>query len=598
MRSLIKSLGDIWRLALPYFTTRDIGEARIWPLPRYRAPERWIGLALLVAVIGIELGQVAISVRLSYFNRDWFNAIQEKDAAEFWKQLLFVFSPLAAVFIGSAILQLVMRAYLTIRWRRWMTEKMMSTWLDGSVHYRMQLTGSSSDNPDQRIADDLNQFTTTTFALGLGLLSRATTLVSFSVILWSLSAGFTFPGTAIRVPGFLFWIALVYAVLVTWLTHLIGRPLIGLYFQQQRYEADFRFSLARLREYGEQVALLGGEATEHLSLSRRFGALIGNFLAIVDSRKKVVAFTASYSQANVVLPFIFIAPYYFAGKVTLGVMTQTAGAFSNVQESLSFFIDSYSTIAEYKSVVDRLTGFVASAAKARALSTAVPHIEVAPEGGDDLAIHDLEVALPRGGKVVRIKDARLRQGESVLVNGPSGAGKSTLFRAISGIWPFGHGAIKVPRGARVMLLPQRPYVPIGTLRAALTYPAPAEAFPDALVRSTLEAVQLSAFADRLNEEAHWGQTLSLGEQQRLALGRALLARPDWLFLDEATSALDEPLEEAMYRLLAERLPGVTIVSIGHRHTLKAFHTRHMELTPIAGRFSELEECQAEGLAAG
>ena len=201
MRSLIKSLSDIWRLALPYFTTRDIGEARIWPLPRYRAPERWIGLALLVAVIGIELGQVAISVRLSYFNRDWFNAIQDKDAAEFWKQLLFVFSPLAAVFIGSAILQLVMRAYLTIRWRRWMTEKMMSTWLDGSVHYRMQLTGSSSDNPGQRIADDLNQFTTTTFALGLGLLSRATTLVSFSVILWSLSAGFTFPGTAIRVPA-------------------------------------------------------------------------------------------------------------------------------------------------------------------------------------------------------------------------------------------------------------------------------------------------------------------------------------------------------------------------------------------------------------
>ncbi|MBV9518004.1 MAG: ABC transporter ATP-binding protein/permease, partial [Hyphomicrobiales bacterium] len=461
MRALMKSLGDIWRLAVPYFTTRDIGEARIWPF-RYRAQERWIGLSLLIAVVGIELGQVAINVRLSYFGRDWFNAIQEKDAAQFWDQLLFVFSPLAAIGIASAILQLVLRSYLTIRWRRWMTEKTMSKWLGGSAHYRMQLTGSSSDNPDQRIADDINQFTTTTFALGLGLLSKATSLVSFSVILWTLSTGFTFPGTDMRVPGFLFWIALIYAALVTWLTHLIGRPLISLYFQQQRYEADFRFSLARLREYGEQVALLGGEDTEHLNLSRRFSALIGNFLAIVDCRKKVVAFTASYAQANVVLPFIFIAPYYFAGKVMLGVMTQTAGAFSNVQEALSFFIDSYATIAEYKSVVDRLTGFAASIDRARALSSATPHIEVKPEGADDLAIHDLEVALPKGGKVVRIKDARLRQKESVLVNGPSGAGKSTLFRAISGIWPFGHGAIKVPKGARVMLLPQRPYVPIGT----------------------------------------------------------------------------------------------------------------------------------------
>ena len=596
MRALMKSLGEIWRLAVPYFTTRDVGEARIWPF-RYRAQERWIGLSLLIAVIGIELGQVAINVRLSYFGRDWFNAIQEKNAAEFWKQLLLVFSPLAAIGIASAILQLVLRAYLTIRWRRWMTERTISNWLDGSAHYRMQLTGSSSDNPDQRIADDINQFTTTTFALGLGLLSKATSLVSFAVILWTLSAGFTFPGTEMEVPGFLFWIALFYAALVTWLTHLIGRPLIRLYFQQQRYEADFRFSLARLREYAEQVALLGGETTEHLNLSGRFRALIGNFLNIVDCRKKVVAFTASYSQANVVLPFIFIAPYYFAGKVMLGVMTQTAGAFSNVQEALSFFIDSYANIAEYKSVVDRLTTFAASADKARALSIVKPHIEVATDGGDDLAMRDVEVALPKGGNVVRIKDARLRRGESVLVNGPSGAGKSTLFRAVSGIWPFGKGSIKVPTGAKVMLLPQRPYVPIGTLRAALTYPAPADAFPDAVVREALDAVQLSQFADRLDEEAHWGQTLSLGEQQRVALGRALLAKPDWLFLDEATSALDEPLEQAMYRLLPEKLPGVTIVSIGHRQTLQAFHKRRIELKPGADGVSEPMDVRVEELAA-
>ena len=478
MRALMKSLGDIWRLALPYFTTRDIGEARIWPLPRYRAQERWIGLASPHRGRRHRAGAGRDQCAPFLFRPGLVQRHPGKGRGRVLETAPFRFQP----FGGDLHRQrhpadLVMRAYLTIRWRRWMTEKTMSNWLDGSAHYRMQLTGSSTDNPDQRISEDINDFTTTTFALGLGILSKATSLVSFSVILWTLSAGFTFPGTDMRVPGFLFWIALVYAVLATGLTHLIGRPLISLYFQQQRYEADFRFSLARLREYGEQVALLGGEATEHLGLSRRFGALIGNFLSIVDCRKKVVAFTASYSQANVVLPFIFIAPYYFAGKVMLGVMTQTAGAFSNVQEALSFFIDSYTTIAEYKSVVDRLTGFAASAAKARALGAAKPHIEVAPDGGDDLAIQDLEVALPKGGKVVRIKDARLRRGESVLVNGPSGAGKSTLFRAISGIWPFGQGAIEVPRGARVMLLPQRPYVPIGTLRAALTYPAPADAFP-------------------------------------------------------------------------------------------------------------------------
>jgi vitamin B12/bleomycin/antimicrobial peptide transport system ATP-binding/permease protein len=597
MRGLLKSLADIWRLAVPYFTTRDIGEARIWPF-RYRAQERWIGLAMLIILIGIVFAQVGMRVRLSYFGRDWFNAIQEKDAGEFWRQLLWVFSPLAAVFVVIAVFNIVLLNYLTIRWRRWMTERTIGDWLSGSAHYRMMLTSSSSDNPDQRIADDIERFTSTILELGLGLLSRVSSLISFTVILWTLSAGFTFPGTSVEVPGFLFWIAALYAILATWLTHLIGRPLISLYFQQQRYEADFRFSLARLREYGEQVALLGGEATEHRNLSARFRSLIGNFLSIVDRRKKVGAFTATYSQANVVVPYIFVAPYFFLDKVTLGVMTQTADAFSSVQESLSYFIESYRQIAEFKSVVDRLTGFQASTNRARALGSAMPHVEVRRGDGPDLGFKGLNVALPKGaGNVVRINDATLRRGESVLVNGPSGAGKSTLFRAVSGIWPFGEGEITVPAGAKVLLLPQRPYVPIGTLRAALTYPAPPDAYPDSEVRSILEAVRLGQFAPRLDEEGHWGQTLSLGEQQRLALGRALLAKPDWLFLDEATSALDEPLEQAMYELLPQRLPGVTIVSIGHRHTLRAFHKRRIELKPSADGVSEPTDMTQPSLAA-
>jgi putative ATP-binding cassette transporter len=597
MNALLKALADIWRLSVPYFTTREIGQARIWPF-RYRAQERWIGLAMLIALICIVFGIVGLRVRLSYFGRDWFNAIQDKDAAEFWNQLLFVFSPLAAVYVAAAVLQIVLLNYLIIRWRRWMTEHMITAWLGGSAHYRMMLTGSSSDNPDQRIADDIDRFTTTILDLGLGLLSKVSSLISFTVILWTLSAGFTFPGTNILVPGFLFWIAFFYAILATWVTHFIGRPLINLYFQQQRFEADFRFSLARLREYGEQVALLGGEATEHRTLSSRFRALIGNFLQIVDRRKKVGVFTFGYNQANVVVPYIFVAPYFFLDKITLGVMTQTADAFSNVQESLSYFIDSYRTIAEFKSVVDRLTSFGASTDRARALSSTKPHIEVERGADADLSFNNLEVALPKGGgNVVRIRDATLRKGESVLVNGPSGAGKSTLFRAVSGIWPFGQGEINLPKDGKVMLLPQRPYLPIGTLRAALTYPVPSDAYPDAAVRAVLDTVHLSQFASRLDEEAHWGQTLSLGEQQRLALGRALLAKPDWLFLDEATSALDEPLEQAMYRLLPERLPGATIVSIGHRHTLNAFHTRRIELRPAADGVSEPIDLPPASLAA-
>jgi putative ATP-binding cassette transporter len=595
MRALLKSLGDIWRLASPYFTARDVGEASFWNI-RFKTQERWIGLSLLAAVIGIELGQVAIDVRLSFFSRALYDALQNRAGAEFWSQLLYVFCPLAATGISSAVLQLVMRFYLSIRWRRWMTERMIGRWLRHSTHYRMQLAGGSTDNPDQRIADDLNQFTSTIFTLGLGLLSKATALASFAIILWTLSTGFTVPGTELRVPGFLFWVSLLYAGLVTWITHLIGRPLIRLYFQQQRYEADFRFSLARLREYGEQIALLRGEEAEHANLSRRFKALIGNFLQIVDCRKLVVAFTASYAQINAVLPIILLAPYYFSGKVSLGMMMQTVGAFSQVQSALSFFIASYADIAEFKSVVDRLTSFTLSTERARAPASGEPRIEIAP-GGEDLGISGLEIALPKGGTVVHVAHARFRRGESLLVEGASGAGKSTLFRAISGIWPFGGGRISVPENAKVMLLPQRPYVPIGTLRAALTYPAAPDAFADSKVRAVLEEVRLSQFADRLDEEAHWGQTLSLGEQQRLALGRALLARPDWLFLDEATSALDEPLEQEMYRLLPDKLPDVTLVSIGHRRTLQAFHKRRIELRPSTEGVFVPVEGDAEFLAA-
>ncbi|ACL55699.1 ABC transporter ATP-binding protein/permease [Methylobacterium nodulans] len=578
MQGLKRALLQIWRLTYPYYVTREETQIRIWPFGTFRLQERWVALSMAVLVIGIEFAQVAINVRLSYFNRDWFNAIQSKDAVAFWALLFSVFCFWAAIYVGSAIIQYVIQSFLRIRWRAWMTRHYVDRWLGNDTHYRMGLTGARADNPDQRIADDIDQFTQTTQTLAISFLSAVSNLVSFSVILWNISAVFTVPGTDWHVPGFLVWGALIYSGLVTWLTHLIGRPLIRLNFEQQRREADFRFSLARLREYGEQVALLSGGAAERASLRDRFGALIANFYAIVDRRKRLSAFTVSYQQVNVVIPYILVAPYYFAGQIQLGMMTQTAGAFARVESTMSFFITFYVTLADYKAQVDRLTSFDAAMERAEAMR-AQTRLVVAPGAGAALQVRDLALGLPDGRRIAAVRDLVLEPGETTLLTGPSGSGKSTLFRALAGIWPFGEGTVRTPAGATLMLLPQRPYLPMGTLRMAATYPDASGRHDDAAIREALEAARLPHLVTRLDEEAPWAQTLSLGEQQRLAIARALLAKPDWLFLDEATAAVDEPTEAALYRMLRQRLPGTTLVSIGHRSTLDAFHQRRLDMTP-------------------
>ncbi|WP_279358548.1 ABC transporter ATP-binding protein/permease [Methylobacterium indicum] len=577
MQGLKQALLQIWRLAYPYYTTREVTTVRLWPLPAVKMQERWVALTMAALVIGIEFAQVAINVRLSYFNRDWFNAIQGKDAAAFWSLLFSVFCLWAAVYVASAIIQYVIQSFLRIRWRAWMTRHYVERWLGNDTHYRMGFSGAQADNPDQRIADDIDQFTQTTQSLTISFLSAVSNLISFSVILWNISAAFTVPGTEWHVPGFLVWGALIYSALVTWITHRIGRALVGLNFEQQRREADFRFSLARLREYGEQVALLGGSRAEKVSLGDRFSALIQNFYAIVDRRKKLAAFTVSYQQVNVVIPYILVAPYYFAGQIPLGVMTQTAGAFSRVESTMSFFITFYVTLADYKAQVDRLTTFDAAMNRADAMAAASA-LSVVPATDRGLHLKGLALDLPDGRRIAEAPALSFRPGETTLLTGPSGSGKSTLFRAIAGIWPFGEGSVTTPEGARLMLLPQRPYLPMGSLRAAATYPEPAGRHDDAAIRAALEAARLPHLAARLDEEAPWAQALSLGEQQRLAIARALLAKPDWLFLDEATAALDEPTEAALYRMLRVELPDTTIVSIGHRSTLTAFHERRIDMT--------------------
>jgi vitamin B12/bleomycin/antimicrobial peptide transport system ATP-binding/permease protein len=563
LRGLFSTLATVWRIASPYFSSED----------------RWPGRILLASVIAIELSIVGITVLLNEWNARFYNALQDRDWNAFVYQLGY-FSVIAAVFILLAVYQLYLNQWLQIRWRRWLTQVYLKDWLAGSTHYRMQLQGDAADNPDQRIADDLAQFIQLTLTIGLQILNSTVTLGSFSFILWGLSAAAPLPlfGTTLTIPGYLVWAALIYAVFGTMLTHLIGRRLVPLNFQQQRYEADFRFNLVRVRENSEQIALLHGNDAERERLLGRFANVVGNWYALMARQKKLTFFTAGYSQAAVVFPFIMVSPAYFSNLMQLGGLMQTANAFGQVQNSLSVFVTLYRSIAEWRAVIQRLHGFEQSVAAARQLSVTPPVIEVTRTDKQAVSFKDLVVRLPNGVPLVNVNDVSIGVGEQVLVTGPSGTGKSTFCRALAGVWPFGQGRVELPKNARVMILPQRPYFPIATLGASVAYPAEPGEYDSGKVAELIAAVGLPALAERIDEEAHWNRMLSLGEQQRLGIARALLHAPDYLFRDEATASLDEAAEAALYRLLEARLPHATIVSIGHRATLAAFHERRLAFT--------------------
>jgi putative ATP-binding cassette transporter len=485
---------------------------------------------------------------------------------------------LAAISVATSVYQLYLNQWLQIRWRNWMTTRYLGDWLEGANHYRMQLRGDAADNPDQRIADDTKLFVDRTLDIGLTLLNSIVTFVSFVIILWGLSeeAPLSISGVTYAIPGYLVWAALIYSVFGTVLTQWIGAPLVNLDFEQQRREADFRFNLVRTRENAEQIALLDGERAERTRLLDRFGGVVSNWYAIMSRTKRLTAFTASFSQAAVIIPLVLIAPAYFAGKILLGSMVQAAEAFGSVQKALSFVVQVYRTMAEWRAVVARLDGFEMSVASAAHLKTDSGSISV-KAGGDEIDLDKLLVRLPGGAPLIAADSFRIRGHERMLLAGPSGAGKSTLFRAIAGIWPFGSGSISVPGKSTLMMLPQKPYFPIGSLHAAIAYPSEASSFAAERVKEVLQQIGLPQLAAKLDEKEHWNRILSLGEQQRLGIARALLQAPKFLFLDEATASLDEPAETALYRLLEEKLPDSTIVSIGHRSTLEAFHQRKAAL---------------------
>ena len=544
--------------------------------PYWKSEEKWSAILLLGAIVALNLFTVWLNVRFNYWNNDFYNALQQYDWSEFWRQFA-IFGAIAVASILAGVYSFYLRGILHIRWRRWLTEHFLRDWLGDQSYYRMKFDEATTDNPDQRISEDLDRFATITLALSLGLLSAVVTLVSFLSILWTLSGSLAIPigGTSLEIPGYMVFAALVYAVAGTMLTRWIGRPLIRLNFDQQRYEADFRFSMVRLRENAENVAFYGGEARELDTFHARFARVIANWWWIIKRRKKLAWFTYGYDQVAIVFPFLVAAPRYFDKVIQLGGLMQIASAFRQVQESLSFIISSYTEIAEYQAVVQRLSGFRGRLNDIAEQRRAPQPIEI-ERGGTGLDVEALDLNLP-DGRLLR-PDITLAASPSnpLLITGASGSGKSTLLRAIAGLWPFGRGHIRVA-DSRSLFLPQRPYLPLGTLAEILVYPHAAAEFPRDKLAEALRAVGLPQLVDRLDEDGNWAHRLSIGEQQRLAFARVLLARPEIVFLDEATSALDEAAEMSLYRLLREAPWRPTIVSVGHHGTLRRFHDTVVDL---------------------
>ena len=576
-------LRDAWGLTAPYFNSE----------------ERWRARTLLAAIVLANLSLVGITVILNFWNGAFFDAIQNKDAESFISLLLtwragepsFVLSGkgsfmpgfvlIATAYIVIFIYATYLRQGLQMDWRRWMTRRLLSAWLADRAYYTIGLqaqggAGFLTDNPDQRIAEDCRTFTEDTLRLGLSLMRNVVTLVTFAEILWVLSGVITVMG--VEIPGYMLFVAIVYAVVGTWLTHLVGRPLAVIEFQRQRLEADFRYALVRVRENAEGVALYAGEAAERAGLLDRFALVVMNWRQYMVRTKKLNALTTGYGQVASIFPIAVASPRYFAGEIALGGLTRISDAFSSVQGALSWFLDAYQQLAVWRATVDRLAGFERAVAAARALAAGGVRVRVDEAGAGQagagqagaVALDGVRIALPDGRVLLDQASLRLGAGQSTVISGRSGSGKSTLFRAIAGIWPFGSGTVVRPPGTQ-LFLPQRPYIPLGTLRHAIAYPADAAAFPDAAVHEALADAGLGALAPELDADQPWAQRLSGGEQQRLAIARALLLRPDWLFMDEATASLDPVAQAELYARLRERLPGTTILSIAHRAEVAAWH---------------------------
>lgn len=563
--SFMQVLRRVFRLAAPYF----------------QSEEKWRARGMFAAIVALNLAYVYALVLFNQWYGRFYDGLQNKDATVFWREVR-VFAVLAFFNIALQVLKFYVTQLLQLRWRAWMTRNYLGRWMANRTFYELELAryateeGTTPDNPDQRIQEDMQIFTSATMTLSMGLLNAVVTLLSFIGLLWTLSGNFsfTFSGNTYQIVGAMVWVALGYSIAGTVFTHLIGKPLIGLNFKQQRYEADFRHHLVRVREYSEAIALDRGEKVERGHLDLRFRDVLRNYLLLIKQQKNLLTFTAFFGQAAVIFPFLVAAQQYFGGAFQLGHLMQISSAFEKVQESLSWFVDNYDRMAVWRAASDRLTSFDDS-------MSAHASREAALQSTPSTSLHtdDLAVALPNGTPLLAGAALSVKPGDSVLLQGPSGSGKSTLFRSFAGIWPFSKGKLQVPDN--VAFMPQRPYVPDGKLRDALTYPNSAANFSDDQLRQALNDALLPDLVNRLDDSDAWSQKLSGGEQQRLAIARVLLKKPAWLFADEVTSALDAHAESVLYKRLADtvKAAGGAMVSIAHRAAVGDFHNQRWTLVP-------------------
>ena len=548
-----------------------------WHLFRgyWKSEHKVKALSLLGVVIGLNFTLVYLLVQINSWYNEFYNALQAYQTELFWP-LIGKFSFLAFLHIAIAVYAVYLRQLLQLRWRKWMTEQYMKAWLNNQSYYRLQVMRADMDNPEQRIQQDINEFVTLTLQFILGFLKQMTTLAAFAVVLWNLSGVFEMQlfGFNLVIPGYMLWFSLLYSIVGTCLAHVVGRRLIGLNFDQQKYEADFRFAMTRVRENSESIAFYGGELPEEMTFRERFKWVVNNYRDLMRQTKFLNFYINGYAQFAIIVPLIMAAPRYFSGAIQLGGLMQTTSAFGRVQDALSYFVESYDGIAQLIAVVHRLTGFT-------------EHLEEVQDIRSEVCINEnetaaltasaLTVGLPTERILLQNCDAVISAGSKLIISGPSGCGKSTLLRTIAGLWPFAKGSIGWPKDSLRLFLPQRPYLPLGTLRQAIYYPLAVRDGEDELLKDILRKVDMEQFADRLDESDDWSHILSLGEQQRIAFARVLLVKPDWLFLDEATSALDEIHEKEMYELLKRELPQMSIISVGHRSTLLCQHEKMLKI---------------------
>ena len=565
-------LRRVWALSLPYFQSED----------------KWRARSLLAACVGLNLGMVYMMVLFNDWNRVFYDALQNRDAEVFWHQL-GVFGILATCYIVVAVYKFYLTQLLELGWRTWMTRDYLQRWLSHHVFYRLELQAQNgTDNPDQRIQEDVQQFTADTVGLSLGVLDASVTLLSFIGILWALSGGFSFDlgDSSYNIPGFMVWMALLYALSGSLLGHWIGRSMASLNFQQQRLEADFRHHLMRVREYSEAIALDRGADVERTSLQTRFAQVIDNFMRLLRVQKRYTWFSSGYGQAAVVFPMLVASPRYFSGAIQLGELMQISSAFGQVQESLSWFITNYSRLASWQATTLRLTSFqdqmqaIEATRNTQQLNAQedLPAMDsdiadLGTPGLNQLITPALTISLPNGAVLLDHVRFQVKAGDRVLIRGPSGCGKSTLLRVFAGIWPYVQPSASIVLPKDTVFMPQRPYFPQGKLRDALTYPQTHSQHSDAALQQALIDVHLPHLIDKLDEEGHWTQQLSGGEQQRLSMARVFLRQARWVFADEATSALDEALEHAMYEKLLAMVSTNhgALVSVAHRPSVSAFH---------------------------